>query len=127
LDREKLRRFHDGEGEAVSAVSAESTRTQPRKKRAPVSCGGRDKGVSGTISTQLDTAKSDVVLARTIRQSDAERRETLSSPARWVVLPVECTPDEESVTMNREQAGYGCSSTVLWEAENDRTHLDPVP
>jgi len=127
LGREKLRRFHDGEVEAVLAVLAESARTQPRKTRAPIPYEGRDRGVSGTISTQCDGAKSAGILAKVSRQSDVERRETLSSPARWVVLPVEYTPDEESVTLNREQAGYGYSSTVLWEAENGQTHLDLAP
>jgi len=37
------------------------------------------------------------------------------------------TPDEESVTMSREGIGYGCSLAELWEAEIDRTCLDPVP
>lgn len=51
--------------------------------------------------------------------AEAMRSAVKRSPLRldgW--HPVEITPDEESVTLNREQTGYGCSSSELWEAEN---------
>jgi len=47
----KITTCHDGVVEAVLAALAESVKKQraPRKKRAPVSSKGRDRGVRGTI------------------------------------------------------------------------------
>jgi hypothetical protein len=73
---------HDDGVEAVLAALAESVNHNalPRKKRAPVSSGGCDRGVRGTIAEARGFGRERPHVACTIRRSDVERRETLSSP-----------------------------------------------
>jgi len=109
---------HDGGVEAVLAALAESVNHNalPRKERAPVSSGGCDRGVRGTIAEARGFGRERPHEAYTIRRSDAERRETLSSPVSMGGNH-RVTPDEESVTLSWEEMGYGCSLFELWEAE----------
>jgi len=97
---------HGGGVEAVSASLSESAQRAPRKART-----GIEEGIATGASEVGRRVRGLAQQAPTVRRRSAEatsaRRETRRSPVSVGGIPLKNTPDEESVTMSRKEAGTG--------------------
>jgi hypothetical protein len=97
---------HGGGVEAVLASLSESAQRAPRKARA-----GIEERIATGASEAGRRVRGSVQQAPTVRRRSAEainaRRETRGSPVLVGGIPLKYTPDEESVTMSRKEAGTG--------------------
>jgi len=95
---------HDGVVEAVLAAFAESVENKraPRKKRAPVSSGGCDRGVRGTITQASGTEENAPTIPA--RSAEAMRSDVKRShPRLGGRQPIEATTGEEPDALDRER------------------------
>jgi hypothetical protein len=99
------------------------TKRAPRKMRAPVSSGGCDRGVRGTIAVARGFGTKRPHVARAIRRSDAERRETLSSSARWAATHRDHARRRVGDAGPGKRQGTGARSLSCGKQRLDRTHL----
>lgn len=101
---------HDGGVEAVLAAHAESVKTTSRYRERSA------HRYRAGVATEVSEARSrrrveeDNAPTKLARSAEAMRSVVKRSHprSRWAAT-CRVTPDEESVTMSREETGYGCS------------------
>lgn len=94
-----------------------------REMHRPVSSEDRDRGVRGSVVAYLGSEEHSPTVRSRSAEAIASVVKRSKSPVSMGQQPLECTSDEESVTMSRKEAGYGCSLTECREAETASTYL----
>jgi len=98
---------HGGGVEAVLASLSESAQRAPRKGTHRYRREDRDRGVRGRSSRAWVRPNKPPQCEGGPLKRQFARRETRGSPVLVGSIPLKYTPDEESVTMSRKEAGTG--------------------